>query len=257
MITVTVGVIANPICAALPAVLNSFLGVAYVQCPGGSLQGDQDFRETVASERIGLVTPGVLVSDSAGDEVETDAAAIAIGLHIRRDFQKDGRPFQSILNQPCYGILAPTRAIEFSWVDDSVEAQQLLANQIGPIVRGEAGDDFAASDGGFTMFSFENVGSEPIWQQMHKTRGRDFIELTVLRTFRSYFGRFRLTRQTIETIVDTVEDVLRIAESPGRHPRLPVPLRPEPEQPPGPPHRPHLYRGQVRGERRSSARRRS
>lgn len=215
VITVTVGVIANPICAELPSVLNAFLGIAYVQAPGATRQGDQDFRETVASERIGLVTPGVLVTNSLGEEVETDAAAIAIGLHIRRDFQRDGRPFQSILNQPCYGILAPTRAIEFSWVDDSVEAQQLLANQIGPIVRGEAGDDFAASDGGFTMFSFENVGSEPIWQQMHKTRGRDFIELTVLRTFRSYFGRFRLTRQTIETIVDTVEDVLRIAESQG------------------------------------------
>jgi hypothetical protein len=50
---------------------------------------------------------------------------------------------------------------------------------------------------------------------MHKVRGRDFIELTVIRTFRSYFGRFRLTRQTIETIVDTVEDVLRIAEARG------------------------------------------
>ncbi|KPL53208.1 hypothetical protein ABB55_14115 [Prosthecomicrobium hirschii] len=215
VVTVTVARMANPIVAALPAVLNAFLGIAYIQAPGISEQGDLDFRELHASERIGIVTPGVLVTNTAGDVVATDQAAIQIGLHIRRDFQADGRPFNPILNQPVTGIVAPTRAIEFSWLDDSVEAQQLLARQIGPLVRGEAGDDFAAAEGGFVSFAFETIGSEPIWSQMHKVRGRDFIELTVIRTFRSYFGRFRLTRQTIETIVDTVEDVLRIAEARG------------------------------------------
>lgn len=215
VVTVTVARMANPIVAALPAVLNAFLGIAYIQAPGLSEQGDIDFRELHASERIGIVTPGVLVTDTSGDVVATDQAAIPIGLHIRRDFQADGRPFNPILNQPVTGIVAPTRAIEFSWLDDSVEAQQLLAHQIGPLVRGESGDDFAAAEGGFVSFSFETIGSEPIWSQMHKVRGRDFIELTVIRTFRSYFGRFRLTRQTIDTIVDTVEDVLRIAEARG------------------------------------------
>lgn len=60
--------------------------------------------------------------------------------------------FNPILNQPVYGIVAPTRAIEFSWLDDSVEAQQLLATRIGPLVRGESGDDFAAAEGGFVSF---------------------------------------------------------------------------------------------------------
>ena len=46
-------------------------------------------------------------------------------------------------------------------------------------------------------------------------RGRDFIELTAIRTLRNYLGRFNLTTQTIQAVVNTVSTILAQAEARG------------------------------------------
>ena len=208
--------LANPIAAALPPVLNGILAIAYVDAPGASRDGDVDYRETLQSERIAVASPSLKMDDSAGvTQTLHMASAIALGLHVRRDFENEGRPFRSIMNQPVYGIVGPGRAIDFSIVDGSSEGQDLLAHQIGPLVRGESGDDFAIAEGGFVFMGFENTGAEAIWQQMHKVRGRDFIELTAIRTLRNYLGRFNLTTQTIQAVVNTVSTILSQAQARG------------------------------------------
>ena len=216
-VTMTGGTaLANPIVAALPEVLNAVLAVAYVDAPGVTRDGDVAYRETIQSERIVVATPSVKAIDSAGDTVAAHlGSAVAIGLHVRRDFENEGRPFRSIMNQPVYGIVGPGRAIDFSIVDGSSEGQDLLAHQIGPIVRGESGDDFAIAEGGFVFMGFEGTGAEAIWSQIHKVRGRDFIELTAIRTLRNYLGRFNLTTQTIQAVVNTVSTILAQAEARG------------------------------------------
>jgi phage tail sheath protein FI len=207
---------ANPVAAALPAVLNAILAVAYVDAPGLTRAGDIDYRETLQSERIAVATPVVKMDDTAGDTQTLHmASAVALGLHVRRDFENEGRPFRSIMNQPVYGIVGPGRAIDFSIVDGSSEGQDLLAHQIGPLVRGESGDDFAIAEGGFVYMGFENTGAEAIWSQLHKVRGRDFIELTAIRTLRNYLGRFNLTTQTIQAVVNTVSTILSQAQARG------------------------------------------
>lgn len=213
--TASVGMLANPVVAALPGVLNSILAVAAVSTAGSSRDADVDFRETIQSERVMVVSPGAKVIDSAGATVDTDLAPAVLGLFVRRDFEFAGRPFRSIMNQPVYGISAPARAIDFNIVDGSSEGQDLLAHQVGPLVRGESGDDFAIADGGFVFMGFEGCGEELIWRQIHKVRGRDFVELTIIRTLRTYLGRFNLTQHTINTIVQTVDDVLRLAQAKG------------------------------------------
>ncbi len=206
---------ANPIAAELPGVLNGFLGIGVVDAPGTNRDDAIAYRETLQSERLVVVDPAVKVRDSFGNPVIRPYSPRVLGLMARRDFEFGGRPFRSILNQPVYGIEGPSRPIEFSLTDGASEGQDLLSHQIGALVRGESGDDFSIADGGFINLAFENTTSDEIWRHVHKVRGRDFIELTTIRTLRNYLGRFNLTTQTIQAIVNTVGNILSQAQARG------------------------------------------
>lgn len=208
--------LANPVAAALPALLASIYAIAYVWSGGVDADTSKDYRDTLSSGRLQVIDTGVVTTRSDGTTIDNDdPTPIALGLHVRRDFGADGRPFKSILNQPIYGIEGPSRSIDFSLLDGATEGQDLLSNRIAVIIRGESGDDFAVSDGGFVFMGFENVSDETVWSQTHKVRGRDFIELTAIRTVRQYLGKFNLTTQTCKTIIDTIDDILAIAEGKG------------------------------------------
>jgi len=210
--TATIADLANPIVAAWPAVLSALFAIAVPDAGGADRDEDVEARETLQSDRIAHpVSPFVEMIDSSGSPVVHYGSAAVLGLYVRRDFENEGRPFKSIMNQPVYGILGPSRAIEFSLTDGASEGQDLLAHQIGPLVRGESGDDFAIAEGGFVFLGFEGTGEETIWRQIHKVRGRDFIELTAIRTLRQYLGRWNLTTQTIQAVVNTVSAVLEKA----------------------------------------------
>ena len=204
----------NPVAVALPAILNAILAIAVVDTGGADRDADVTYRETLSSDRIMVVAPAVKTQDSAGDPVTLNMTSAAVlGLFVRRDFANEARPFNSVMNQPVYGITGPGRAIDFNLVDGSSEGQDLLSHQVGVIVRGESGNDFAIADGGFVFMGFENTGADTIWRQIHKVRGRDYIELTAIRTLRQYLGKFRLTTQTIQAIVNTVTNILAKAEN--------------------------------------------
>lgn len=212
--TAVVDDLANPVCAALPGMLNQILAVAIVDGPVG-LDEFTDWRETLSSERLIAVTPGVKRLDGDGEVVTRPAAPRVAGVAVRRDYERDGRPFRSWANQPLYGIVAPEETYRFSLTDGATTGQQILAAQGGVIVRGESGDDFAIADGGFVFIGTDNLGAQSIWQQYHKVRGRDFTELTAIRTLRQFLGRFNLTTQTIQSVVNTVAGILAQAEAQG------------------------------------------
>jgi phage tail sheath protein FI len=211
--TATIADVANPIVVALPAVLNALYAVGVTDSGGADRDEDVEARETIQSERILVVTPEIEMIDGAGDTVTHALSAAVLGLFVRRDFENEGRPFKSVMNQPVFGILGPARPIEFSLTDGASEGQDLLAHQIGPLVRGESGDDFAIAEGGFVFLGFEGTGEETIWRQIHKVRGRDFIELTAIRTLRQYLGRWNLTTQTIQAVVNTASVILEKAQA--------------------------------------------
>lgn len=213
--TASFGAIINPIVAALPAVLGSLYAVAYVQAPGDTRDKAVAYRSTTASGRINIVGSTVNVYDSSGDIVATDATAIPLGLHVRRDAVYDGRPFRSILNQPVYGVVAPTRDIEFSLLDGATEGQDMLAHQVAIIARGQSGNDFSIAEGGFVYLGYQNADTDTTWDQTHKVRGRDFEELLAIRTLRSYFGVYNLNTQTIRSILNVIDDTLAAAQKNG------------------------------------------
>lgn len=211
-LTPTVEDLANPVCAALPAVCNALLAHAVVSGPHNTLQGYTDWRETLASDRL---IPVETWAKAGTAPTTLDSVGTVIGIGVRRDYEKGGLPFWSWANQPVYGIVGPNRFLGFSLTDGASEAQQILALNGGVIVRGEAGVDTAIADGGFIYIGTDNAGNDALWQFYNVTRGRDYIHLMMLRTFRYYLGRFNISGQTIEAILQSGRSMLRDLQAQG------------------------------------------
>lgn len=199
---------ANPIVAALSGgVLDGLMGHAVVESAGTSQTADEDYRNTINSRRIICLSGGCKVLDSSGDIVIMPLAPRIVGEIIARDFET-GFPFHSAANRPVNGIVGPARTIEFSLVDGATEGQQLLAANIGIVVRGNIGVETAISSGGFNFIGTDTCSDDPLWQFYNVTRGRDFIELSMMPALRAYLGRNNIDRQTVTAVIGTMEAFL-------------------------------------------------
>ena len=206
--------LANPVAAALPAVLTKLLAHAVVNVNSATLEAAIDARETLASERIIPIAANVKISE--GENVVTfDAAPAIIGIAVRRDFEKGGLPFHSWANQPVQGIIGLERNVGFSLTDGATEGQALLAANIGIITRGEMGVDAALTSAGFVFIGTDNSSTDPLWQFYNVTRGRDFIHLKVLSSVKQFLGRFNITRQTVQAVLNTVDLALADLQAEG------------------------------------------
>lgn len=204
--------LANPICAALPGVLAGLLAHAVVTGPHSTLQAFTDWRETLQSARLIPVETWVKVGSPA---VTIDSVGAILGVGVRRDHENQGRPFHSWANQPLYGIVGPNRTMGYSLTDGATEGQTILALNGGVILRGEAGVESAIASGGFAFVGTDNAGEDDLWRFYNVTRGRDYIHLMFLRTLRFYLGRFNLTGQTIEAVINTMKFALRDLQADG------------------------------------------
>lgn len=206
--------LANPVCAALPSICERLLAHAVVDGPATTEQDAIDWRETISSHRLITVDPAVQVFADGTAVVQPLSPAI-IGVGVRRDHEKQGRPFHSWANQPVQGIIGPSRPINFSLTDGATEAQRLLSANIGVLLRGEMGVESAIGQGGFIFVGTDNAGEDDLWRFYNVTRGRDFIHLMLLRTLRFYLGRFNITGQTIQAILNTMDTGLRNLKADG------------------------------------------
>ncbi len=206
--------LANPVCAALPAICEKLLAHAIVDGPATDEQAAIDWRETISAQRLIPVDPAVKVL-AGGVPVVQPLSPAVIGIGVRRDHAKQGRPFHSWANQPVQGIVGPSRPINFSLTDGATEGQRLLAANIGVLLRGEMGVESAIAQGGFIFVGTDNAGEDDLWRFYNVTRGRDFIHLMLLRTLRFYLGRFNITGQTIQAVLNTMETGLRNLKADG------------------------------------------
>jgi len=208
VITATTATLANPVCASLPTVCRMLLAHAVVESAGTSQTSDESWRETINSDRLIPLSGGCkVIDDETGFVVTKPLAPRAIGIGVRRDYEK-GAPFHSWANQPIIGIVGPARSIRFDITTGTNEGQALLEANIGIVVRGEVGSDFALSSGGYLLVATDNAGDDELWRFYNVTRGRDYIHIMLLRSLRVYLGRFNITRQTIQAILNTMTDGL-------------------------------------------------
>ncbi|MFA8387553.1 MAG: phage tail sheath family protein [Pelagibaca sp.] len=205
---------ANPVCAALPAICEKLLAHAVVDGPATTMQDALDWRETISHDRLIPVDPAVRVLSGTEIVVQPLSPAV-IGVGVRRDHAFQGRPFHSWANQPVQHIVGPSRPIAFSLTDGATEGQSLLAANIGILLRGEMGVESAIGQGGFIFVGTDNAGEDDLWRFYNVTRGRDYIHLMLLRTLRFYLGRFNITGQTVQAVLNTMETALRNLKADG------------------------------------------
>ena len=207
--TATVVSGANPVVATATPVCNQLLGHMIVESAGSSFQNDIDWRETMQSHRLIALSGGCRVMDPVTSYIVIRPLAPRMaGIMVRRDHET-GAPFHSAANQAVQGIISPNREIGFNLTDSANEAQELFAANIGALIRGEVGDDFAIASGGFVLISTDNVGEDPIWQMYNVMRGRDYIHLGMLRALRYFLGRYNIIGHTIQAILNTMSFFLR------------------------------------------------
>ena len=208
------GTNANAVCAALPATCARLLAHAVVDGPATTEQAALDWRETISSDRLILVDPAIKVLTGSAQTVVPMSPAV-VGIAVRRDHEKQGRPFHSWANQPVQGIIGPSRPINFSLTDGATEGQRLLSNNVGVLLRGEMGVETAIAAGGFVFVGTDNAGEDDLWRFYNVTRGRDYIHLMFLRTLRFYLGRFNITGQTVQAVLNTMGFALRDLKADG------------------------------------------
>lgn len=207
-VTTTIALGANPVCASLTPVLNALMGHAIVESAGISLIDDENWRDTLSSPRLIALSGGVKIQDPvSGDVIVMPYAPRQVGLMIARDFAT-GFPFHSAANQPIQGIVGPARTISFSLVDGETEGQVLLSANLGIIVRGLIGVETAIAQGGFVSIATDTLASDPLWQFYNVTRGRDYIELSLMPALRNYLGRANISAQTVTNILSTISGFL-------------------------------------------------
>ena len=210
--TASIGPVANSVVAVLPSTLDRLLAVAVVSGPATTLQAYTDWRETFSHKRL---IPLETAAKVGATGVVVDAAPAVLGIAVRRDHEKGGRPFHSWANQAINGIVGPNRPLRFSLTDGATDGQSILALNGGVILRGEAGVETAIASGGFIYVGTDTASEDDLWRFYNVVRGRDYIHLLLLRTLRFYLGRFNLTGQTIEAVLNTMRFALRDLQADG------------------------------------------
>lgn len=180
--------LANPVCAALPSVLEGMLATAYVDAPATTRNAAENFRETISSDRIMVMGVDVKVWEGAV-VVNRPLSPRVAGLIVRIDNAHQGKPFHPFCNRPLYGIVGTGRPLAFSMTDGATEAQMMLQNDLAVVVRGELQTDTAIADAGFQFLGIESCAEGDLWSQIHQVRGTDYLTVQMMKITRQFLGR--------------------------------------------------------------------
>ena len=202
----TLGMLANPVAAALPAVLDQLLGIAIVDSDGTGFAQANAMRELLSSPRLIPADAWTIVTPPSGTgTMYQGGSAVAAGLFARVDFRHEGLPFWSISGQPVQGILGVKNLYSFSIVDGANQGQELLANQISIIEKGEAGVETAIAASGFVWVGVWNASSDPLQWFYNKRRGRDYTHLMLLKSIRLRLGVENVTPQGVQDVLNDMQ----------------------------------------------------
>lgn len=212
--TAVTNYLANGACVALASVAETLLAHAVVDGPAGVNDLPIKWRQSLNSQRLVCVLPNAIIQKS-GAPVTVPLAPAILGIAVRRDHEFGGLPFHSWANQPVKGVIGPSRQIRFSLTDDGTDGQLYLSNNLGVMVRGEMGVENSIGGGGFIFIGTDNAGDDDLWRFYSVTRGRDYIHLAMLRTLRTYLGRFNMTGQTVQAVINSMNAILRDLKAQG------------------------------------------
>ncbi len=210
----TIGDAANPVVAELLPIADKLMAVVVADGPNTTKAAALQYRQDWNSDRLIIVDPSVLVYlEGATAPSAQHASARVAALGVKRDKEKGG-PFWSWSNQQLGGAVGVARPITYYINDPDSEANYLNAHQIATIYR-EVGDP-SGGQGGILFWGNESATSDTLWRFYNVRRGRDFIHKSILRTFKTFLGRYNLDRHTILAIVETIDGFIRDLKAAGK-----------------------------------------
>jgi len=208
--TVTLEQQANAVCAIMPAIAERLKAMFLPEGPTASRQAALDWLETLPRS-LRIMHPlrqDAKVLDGDGEVVTKPLSPYIIALYTRRDAEFNGVPGHSAANQQIYGLVGVTPTIPFSITDPAVEGQDDLVVSFGIVFRGDTGVDGALTDGGFGFWGTDTLSQESEWLFTNVCRMRDYLELMQVKALRVYLGRYNLTSQTVQAVINTLETQL-------------------------------------------------
>jgi len=202
--------VANGVVAAMPTILERLKAMFLPEGPSSSRQDWLDWLETVpASARImHPLRQDAKVLDAEGDVITQPLSPFVIGIYVARDSANGGIPSGSAANQPIYGLVGVTPTIRLSLTDATSEGQADITAHGGIVVRGEAGVESAAGSGGFAFWGFDTLAADTAWAFVPVNRMRDQIELGQVQAEKFYLGKYNITVQTVQAIINTISGQL-------------------------------------------------
>ncbi|SDQ99932.1 phage tail protein [Pseudovibrio sp. Tun.PSC04-5.I4] len=196
----------NPVVAALEANIGRILAVAPVDVDPTSSANAIDARETMASGR--LMPVGVAARVWEGDTVVTRPMASRVaGLIVRADTNNGNMPFETICNEPIFGLAGLSRKIPFNFLDGSKEGQQMLAADVAIVTEGEIGVYGSVAEGGFTFLGTDMAQTDAQWPQLHQQRGTDYIVTQMIKITRRHLGKKQSAQRVESWIREIVGDL--------------------------------------------------
>lgn len=196
--------LANPVCAALPGICSSLLACAVVGGPGTDEVEAYNWRETLASDRLIPIDAWTIPGSGQGFG---DGVAQVLGLGVQTDFSHEGLPFWSFAGRQVRNIAGLKNYWSFSLTDGATQGQQLLAEQIGTIQRGEIGVDTAIAGSGFVFTGLWNASTDPLKWFYNKRRGRDWTHLALLKSIRLRLGIENVTPASVDAVLRDMQAV--------------------------------------------------
>jgi len=215
--TATVEQLANGVCATMPTILDRLTANFLPEGPTSSRQAAIDWLETLP-RHPGIMHPLRQVAKVLGSDgvvVEKPLSPYIIGKYVSRDAEFDGVPGHSIANQSINGLVGVSPTIPMSLTDESVLGQADIGLGFGIVFRGDVGVDGALTDGGYTFWGTDNMSEASEWMFVNVKRMRDYLELMQVKAMRYYLGRFNITLQTVEAIINTMKSQLSVLRANG------------------------------------------
>jgi len=198
---------ANAVCALMPTICDRLKARFLPEGPTNSRAAAVAWLETLPRSAAILhpLRQDAKVLGDNGTVLVKPLSPYVIARYVRRDAEFDRRPFHSIANQSLNGLVGVTPTIRMSITDDSAEGQSDLAISFGIVFRGDVGVDGALTDGGFVFWGTDTLSDQSEWLFANVGRGRDYMELMQVKALRIYLGKYNLTLQTVQAIVNTLE----------------------------------------------------
>lgn len=191
--------LANPLCAALPEVLNALLAHAVVGGPGTTKTAAIAWRGTLNSPRLIPVDNWHIIAKGT-DTAFQDGAAQAMGIAVANDFAHGGIPAWSWANQPVQNIEGVKREDSYSLFDGATDGQELLAVGVGVTVRGDLSDS-SLDDSGWQFIAYNNA-STGVLNLYNKTRMRDYTNIQLAKSIRKRLGKENITPHDVQAVIN-------------------------------------------------------